>query len=602
MNGDVTRVDLVDGSVYPPALTGMRGGHPGSFEVGHAIRDGARFGIDDLPIEETWDLVVVGAGMSGLAAAWFYRERRPDDTILIVDNHDDFGGHAKRNEFMVGDRLLLGYGGTEALQSPDALYGPQAKRLLVSLGVDYHRFERYFDRDLYPSLGLSRGVFFNREAFGEDKLVTGDPMRMVADDVPPDRMNERPIAEFIADFPVSEASKAQLVELFTSPRDVLDGLALEEKVLLLEKTSYRDFVMRYWGLSVEAADTFQRRSCDFFAREVDSVSALELMGTGYPGFAGMGLPISDEATAEMEEPYIYHFPDGNASLARLMVRSLIPAVAPGSTMEDIVTARFDYAKLDEPGTLAGLRLSSTVVHVANRDDGVDLGYVHDGVLHRIHAGRSVLAGYHMMIPSIMPELSGPQRAAMWKNVKAPLCYVKVLVRDWHPWVRLGVHEITNAMGFFSRVKLDYPVSIGEYRFPSSPDEPMVLHLVYVPTVPHRGLDARQQFRQAREALYETTFEDFEAKVRDELMRMLGPGGFDADTDILAVTVNRWGHGYSYMGDPLFEKERPGPLPYEVARARVGRVAIANADAAWTPFTQVAIAQAHRAVEELLNEG
>src|SRR5437588_7126903 len=215
----------------------MRGGHPGAFDVAHRIRDGERFEIGDLPIEETCELVVVGAGISGLAASWFFRDRRPEDTILILDNHDDFGGHAKRNEFRVGERLLLGYGGSEAMQSPNALYGPAAKGLLTSLGVDYHRFERYFDRDLYPSLGLSRGVFFTREAFGEDRRVTGHPVRMVAADSPPDRTNERPIAEFIADFPIAEASKAQLVDLFTSSRDVLEGRSPEDKVHVLEKTS-----------------------------------------------------------------------------------------------------------------------------------------------------------------------------------------------------------------------------------------------------------------------------------------------------------------------------------------------------------------------------
>jgi spermidine dehydrogenase len=156
------------------------------------------------------------------------------------------------------------------------------------------------------------------------------------------------------------------------------------------------------------------------------------------------------------------------------------------------------------------------------------------------------------------------------------------------------------MGFFSRLKLDYPVSIGDYRFPSSPNEPMVLHLVYVPTTPRQGLEAREQFRQAREALYSMSFEDFDDRVRDELTRMLGPGGFDADRDILAITVNRWGHGYSYMADPLFDPVDGGPPPFEVARRRVGNVAIANADAAWNAFTHVAIEQAHRAVGELLD--
>ena len=593
--------DYLDGSTYPPGRTGFRGSHPGSFEAAHAMRDGRSFPIDDLPVEDAYELVVAGAGISGLAAAWFYRQRRPDARILVLDNHDDFGGHAKRNEFTVGDRLLVGYGGSESLQSPRTLYSDVAKGLIGAIGVDIRRFERAFDVDLYPSLGLSRAMFFTREAFGVDTLVTGDPMRMVADDIPPGRMNERPVAEFIGDFPVSAEAKATLIDLFTSQRDPLVGRSQEDKIALLEEVSYRDYIQRYWGLDDDAANTFQGRSHDFFARGIDGITALAAMGTGYPGFAGLDLPTSPEAAAEMEEPYIYHFPDGNASLARLMVRSLIPSVAPGDSMEDIVTARFDYGRLDEEGSTCRLRLTSTVVLMRNDDGGVDIGYVHGDALHRIRAERCVLAGYHMMIPEIMPELPVPQRKALWKNVKAPLVYVNVAVRDWHPWVRLGVHEITNPMGFFSRVKIDYPVSIGTYRCSSSPDEPMILHLVHVPTLPFRELSAREEFRAGREILFEMTFEDFEEKVRDELTRMLGPGGFDADRDIAAITVNRWGHAYSYGGDPLSDPVVTGEQPYEIARARVGRVAIANADAGWSAYAHAAIDQAHRAVGELLDQ-
>ena len=596
MPQDVVRQDYLDGTSYPPARTGMRGSHPGSFDGAHRIRDGERFDIDLVPVTDEVDLVVVGAGISGLAAASFYRRRRPDDHILLLDNHDDFGGHAKRNEFMVGDRFLIGYGGSEALQSPNALYSTVAKELIGSLGVDITRFETAFDRELYPGLGLSRGVFFTREAFGEDKLVTGDPMRMVADDIAEDRMNERPTAEFIADFPVSAEAKAALLDLFVSTRDPLEGQTEAEKVALLSVISYRDYIKRYWGLDDEAANTFQGRSHDFFATGIDRVSALDALETGYPGFAGLDLPVDPVAAAEMDEPYIYHFPDGNASLARLMVRSLIPGVGQGDTMDDIVTSRFDYTRLDQPGVSTRLRLESTVVHVRNADGGVDIGYLRDGDLHRIRARRCVLAGYNMMIPDIMPELPAPQQKALWKNVKAPLVYTKVAVRDWHPWVRLGVHEITNPMGFFTRVKLDYPVSLGTYRCPRTPDEPMLLHLVHVPAQPGGGT-VRQRYRAGRAALLAMTFEEFEWQVRDELTRMLGPGGFDADRDIAAITVNRWGHGYSYAGDPLLGTDEGAP--HEAARARAGNVAIANADAGWMPFAHAAIDQAHRAVGELL---
>src|SRR5499427_1997242 len=134
---------------YPPALTGMRGHHVGSFEVGHELRDGKRFALDGVPIKERYDLVVVGGGISGLAAAWFYRRANRNARILVLDNHDDFGGHAKRNEFRLDDRLIIGYGGSESMQSPKALYSAVAKLLIKELGIDIERFETAFERGLY---------------------------------------------------------------------------------------------------------------------------------------------------------------------------------------------------------------------------------------------------------------------------------------------------------------------------------------------------------------------------------------------------------------------------------------------------------------------
>ena len=590
---------LAAGQRYPPGEKGFRGSQPGSFDVAHAIRDGKRYDLDRVKVGETVDLVVVGAGLSGLAAAWYWRQRRPRARILVLDAHADFGGHAQRNEFEVDGRRLLGYGGSESFQSPSSLWSDGAKALIASLGVDLGRFETAFDRTLYPSLGLARGVFFTREAFGEDKLVTGDPMRMVADDIPPDRMNARPVAEFVGDFPVPAEMRAKLLELYTSNRDPLAGRTLDEKEAILGKTSYRDWLVTHWGLDERTADVFYGRTLDFFAVGTDAVSAHDALDTGYPGFAGVGVARDEDAIKEMEEPYIHHFPDGNASLARLMVRRLVPGVAPGTTMDDIVTAHFDYARLDRPGAPTRIRLDSTAAVVRNRDGGVDVGYVRGGRLARVRAGHCVMAGYHMMIPHLMRELPRRQREAMAQNVKAPLVYVKVAVRNWKPWVTRRVHEIANPMGFYSRVKLDYPVSLGDYRFPRSPDEPMVLHLVHVPTLRAPGIDLRTRLRAARAQLFAMPFDTFENNARDELTRMRGPGGFDASRDIAAITVNRWGHGYSYSGSSLSDQEGDADKIPALARRRAGRVAFANSDAGWDPYAHAAIDQARRAVDELL---
>jgi spermidine dehydrogenase len=579
---------------YPPALTGLRGQHPGSFETAHAEAfEGRRFSSDGLPIQERYDLVVVGAGISGLAAAWFYRRvAGPSARILILDNHDDFGGHAKRNEFRLDGRLVIGYGGSESIDSPKTAYNEVARGLLHDLGVAVERFETAYERNLYSSLGLTRGMFFAREAFGLDVLVAGEPPADNADELTRRLANGRPRREFVADFPISDASKAQLLALYDRTRDPLAGRPAEEKRRILKMTSYRDYLVKICGCSDEAANCFQGRTLGFFGLGCDAVPAADARDIGYPGFDGLGLPAGTGA----REPYIYHFPDGNASLARLLVRSLIPDVAPGGTMDDVVLATFDYGTLGRDGHATRIRLDSTCVDVRNAGGAVHVGYVRAGALRRVEAKHVVLACFHMVIPHIMPELPQRQREALALNVKTPLVYTNVLVRDWRPWLTLGVHDISAPMSFHSRVKLDFPVSLGGYRHARDPSEPICLHLVHVPGAP--GLDARSQFRIGQGRLLVMTFADFEARIRDELDRMLGPGGFASGRDIAAITVNRWPHGYGYVANSLFDGDDYNEVVLARARQKVGRVAIAASDAAGDAYAHLAIDQAARAVKEL----
>jgi len=573
---------------YPPALTGLRGQHPGSFEVAHRVgRAGEHYRFGD--IEESYDLVVVGGGISGLAAAWFFRRAAgPSSRILILDNLDDFGGHAKRNEFALDGRGIIGYGGSQSMQSPRTLYSDVAKGLLRELGVDIACFETAFDRNLYASLGLTRGIFFASEAFGRDVLVPGDMTRMSEVTT---AASPQALAESFTAFPISEASKAQLVALYDPTRDPLAGRSVDEKRNLLKTTSYRDYLTKICGCSEEVANCFQGRTLGFFALGCDAVPAADVREFGYPGFAGLGLPA--DSAAEWKEPYIYHFPDGNASLARLLVRSLVPSIAPGHDMDDIVLARFDYDALDRPEQNVRIRLDSTCVDVREAGDKVLVGYVRAGAAHRIAAKHVVLACFHMMIPHIVPDLPQPQRAALAQNVKAPLVYTNVLVRHWRPWIELKVHDIVAPMSFHSRVALDFPVSLGGYRHARDPAEPILLHLEHVPGAPNSGLDARAQFRTGRTKLLEMTFADFEARIRDELDRMLGAGGFSSARDIAAITVNRYG----YVANSLFDAD-----DYEdtIVRARqpFGRIAIANSDAGGDAYAHLAIDQAARAVREL----
>jgi spermidine dehydrogenase len=581
---------------YPPALTGLRGQHPGSFETAHAFAwHGQRFGIDNTASEATYDLVVVGGGISGLAAAYFYRQAMNTQMgeqarILILDNCDDFGGHAKRNEFSPG-RFLIGYGGSQSIQSPKTLWSDTAKGLLRDLGVDVSRFNTAFDRGFYASRGLSNALFFDRETFGRDALLPGDVLLSRAKD-------ERPRLEsFIAAMPLADASKVQLLALYDAKHDPLAGKSHAEKRKILKATSYRDYLIKICGTNAEVANCFQGRPLGFFGLGIDAVAAADVRDFNYPGFAGLGL--GTDEPAEYREPYIYHFPDGNASLARLLVRSLIPGIAGGSTMDDIVLAGFDYDRLDRDGNNVRIRLDSTVIDVRQDKEQVSVGYVRAGAPHRVSAKHAVLAGFHMMIPYLMPELPAEQKTALSQNVKTPLVYTNVVARNWEPWQKLKVSQIAAPTSFFSEVSLDFPVDLGGYRHPRDPAEPIVLHLEYVPGAPNTGLDARAQFRAGRQKLLTMSFADFETRIRDQLDRMLGPGGFSSERDIAAITVNRWSHGYGYVANSLFDPDDYEERVLKVARRTNGRVAIANSDAGGDAYAHLAIDQAGRAVRELL---
>jgi spermidine dehydrogenase len=581
---------------YPPRLTGLRGSHPGSFELAHRLRDGD-LALQAPGLTETYDLVIVGGGISGLSAAYFYRERNPAARILILDNHDDFGGHAKRNEFELGGRLELMNGGTLEIDSPRP-YSVVAARLLRKLGVDPAKLEvTCAKKDFYGSIGLQRGIFFDRDTFGSDKLVVG--------------VGTKPWAELLADTPLNPTVRADIARLYEAKIDYMPSLSSREKKDRLARMSYRDFLMNVAKADPGVVPVFQAMTHGEWGVGIDAVGALEVWPFRLPGFQGLDLEpgaaphmgFTASGYAATRGSSTFHFPDGNASIARLLVRSLVPSSITGRTAEDIVTATADYRQLDRPGAAVRIRLSSIAVYVRNVGEPgsareAEVIYSRDGTLAAARGKAVVLACWNMMIPYLCPELPARQKDALRYLVKTPLVYTSVAIRNWRAFKALGVHAIYAPGSYHSSVRLNQTVDIGDYLSVRSPDDPTLVHMVRTPCQP--GLDEREQHRAGRAELLRTSFEVFERNIRDQLARTFGAGGFDPAADIIAITVNRWPHGYAYEYNPLFDPDwTEHEQPHVIGRAPFGRITIANSDSGAGAYTDSAIDQAHRAIEEVM---
>jgi spermidine dehydrogenase len=596
---------------YPPALTGLRGSHVGSFEVMHNLRDGAFWDEAGKPVDtgEVYDLAVVGGGISGLSAAHYFQKLAgPKGKVLVLENHDDFGGHAKRNEFRVGTRTILGFGGTFSIESP-APYSAVAKALIEELQIDVPSFPKYIARDLYRSQGLKPSIFFDKETFGVDKLVVNPaPVGGETRDLP-DTTSEA-WKKFLADAPLSDQAKRDFQRIHEEKKDYYPGLSSEEKKARLARISYAKYLTEVVGVSPELVKLYQAFPHPLFGVGIDAVPAQDAWGFKLPGFAGLNLEPTpgkgmnrDAIPNEEAEKYFFHFPDGNASIARLIVRRLIPEAIPGNSVTDVVTAKANYGKLDEESSAVRIRLNSTVVRVkhvgaAVAAKEVEIAYVKAGKLQTVRAAHCILACWHVVIPFICEELPDKQKEALSSAQKVPLLYTNVALKNWTAFQKVGANSIYAPGSYHTGVNLDLPVSIGDYHCSQKPEDPVVVHMMKTPCKP--GLPARQQHSKGRAELFNTKFEVIERQIREQLVRTVGAGGFDPARDIESITVNRWPHGYTYEYNSLYDDfwVEGGEIPCEIARKPFGRLAIANADADAYAYTDCAIDQAYRAVQEI----
>ena len=594
---------VVPSNSYPPSLTGMRGSHVGSFEVAHALAWQGQKPASYKSLEEHYDLVVVGAGMSGLAAAWYYLKKAgPEARVLVLDNHDDFGGHAKRNEFNHKGRMLLSLGGAQNLDSPSN-YGDVAGSLLIDIGIDEATIAQMAadTPDDCVLGGKLNGDVGLTVPDGDDHLTIGGHWFKFFH-------GRGDYEAAVRELPLPEDQQDKLLAFFGGEKDFLDDLSLVNKWDYVNNTSYNQFLFDRVGLSRETIPILNAHLLILNGPSGWNHTVLEAIMAGSPGLRAMGwlADFVDSVAAMLIDDLagdIRMFPDGNASVARLLVQKMIPDVAPGMKgVEDVAITRFDYGALDLTDQAVRIRLNSTAVGVKEVGDKVQVDYVQHGKPCRVTASRCVLACYNNLIPHLCPEMSDAQKEGLGYGERMPFVYANVLLENGEAFSELGVSITQCPYDPFQWVSAAPTMTTGGYEPPRGPEDPMVVFMMASPT-PADGTKGttRDLLRMGRHKIYASTFDDYEQQIREQLQRMLGRHGFDHERDIKAITVNRIPHGYAYwyqgLDDPEWEE---GQAPHEIGRQQFGRISIANTDSEVTPLMNAAFDAAYRAVEEQIS--
>ena len=568
---------------YPPLLHGLRGQDPGSTELGHRIRDGkTEIPTDVVDTGERYDVIVLGAGLAGLCSSYVYHRERGNAHILLLDNQDDFGGHARRNTFEWNGTTLIAPGGTFALENPeDSPRG--AKEILESLEIDLEVLEGYRDRDFFKRYGLSYAVFF------DPRTYPGIQPTWV------NQFYDIPYREFFRRSGIPEDAQRELVNLYTTRRMYIARRDLETT---LAGMTWEQFIREVMGLGDNAVRFANLYSTDLIGLGCDAVSALDGFEKG-PGFSGMGGPGFVDRNGIPRYGYrpVHRFPDGNHTIARHLLKKILPAAVPGEdTMEAVFNSRVRYDQFDRPEHPVRVRLRSLAIRVEQIENGrrVAVYYTQpDGRVQRVTARGVIVAAWGMAAKHIVPELPAEQKSALEQYRYCSALYINVLLRHWRPIADIGAFQMQWPDGYCTWMHVSDPLLVGDYQPEYHPDKPTVLSMykyLYTP-----GLPPSDQMKLGRYEMERKSFEDYEREIRSELNHALGPWGFDAAKDILAITVNRWGHGYNFFQPTPGEKP-----PYEVGRRRVGRISFAGADAGGSPWTQAALQQGRRAAYEQLS--
>jgi len=567
-------------------------------ESGHTIRYGIydRLPKDILDTGETYDCVIVGGGISGLAAALFFqRQARPAMTCLVLENHPVFGGEAKQNEFLVDGKRLIAHQGSAIYQLPYP--NSFLAHFYDSIGLKAPKLEYQKWAGPWPEMPLSRtpyeavGLEHGQYGFWFGARFGRTPGMWLVD----------PVGKRLQGAPVSEAIRTEWLrwltgtplhgDRFEDPKEEGDSISRYLDSITLEQHYAERF-----GLSRDTIRTF--------------LSPVEGGGSGlgpdalsaYSDYAYEMLhPLRDQASGADQM-----FPGGNTTIARLMVKSLIPAAIGGpQSVEGVTRNTVNFSALDTSQTHTRIRLSSTAVVVQHdgepsKANSVTIVYLKDGKLHRVRARSAVLAGGSWTTRHIVRDLPETHRKAYSEFYRSPCMMANVAVRNWRFLHKLGISGCRwfEGIGNYMEVRKLALTGVGDSTI--NPDSPIVLSLKVLYSYP--GYSAEEQGDRGRGEMLGTSFRDYERQIRDQFTEMFAGSGFDAQRDIAGIILNRWGHAYLSPQPGFFFGSDGRPAPREILRNRpFGRIAFANTDLAGAMDHRYSILEANRAMNQLLDD-
>lgn len=566
-------------------------------QAGHKIRDGAYQAAsrDIIDTGETYDCVIVGGGISGLAAALFYqRKAGPRAKCLVLENHPIFGGEAKQNEFLVNGKRLIAHQGSAIyqLQQPQSFLAQFYDSIgLKTPKLTYQKWggpqpEMPLSRTPYDAVGMEIGQygFWFGAKFGTKPGVwVMDPVRRKLQGAPIPDATRTEWLRFLTGAEVSGKP-------FEHPKVEGDAVSRYLDSITLER-----HYMERFGLSQETVRTF--------------LSPVEGGGSGlgpdalsaYCDYAfEMLQPVADE-TGAMDQM----FPGGNTTIARLMVKSLIPAAIDGAdTVEGVSRNNVNFAALDASDSPARIRLGATAFAVQHEGDPakasfVSIAYEKGGKLYRVRARTAVMAGGSWTSKHIVQDLPETHRQAYSQFYRSPCMMANVAVRNWRFLYKMGMtgcRWFGGGVGDYMEVRKLALTGIEDPTI--SPDSPVVLSLKVLYSYP--GYSTEDQGHRGRGEMLSTSFRDYERRIREQFTEMFAGSGFDAQRDIAGIILNRWGHAYLSPQPGFFFGKDGKPAPREVLRnAPFGRIAFANTDLAGAMDHRFSILEAQRAVNQLI---